>query len=336
MADLSVGYMGLKLKNPVIAGASSLTSNVDRLKELEDAGIGAVVIASLFEEQLQMESFRLEEDLRRHNEMHAEMVSLFPEIKHSGAEQHLMWVRKAKQSLGVPVIASLNAVSRETWVDYARQLASTGADGLELNFYATPSDLDRSAADIENEQIAILGEVVAAVKVPVAVKLSYFYTNPLNVVKRMDDVGVKGFVLFNRFFQPDFDVEKESNLFPHNTSNSVDSRIPLRYTGLLAGAVKADICANTGILTAQDALKLLLAGANAVQLVSTLFKNRIPFVTTVLKELEEWMGRKGYQRVDDFRGKMSARNNGDPWIYKRAQYVRLLLRADVLKGGPQG
>ncbi len=336
MADLSTAYMGLKLKNPVIAGASSLTSNIDRLKELEDAGVGAVVISSLFEEQIQMESFRLEQDLQRHNEMHAEMVTLFPEVRHSGADQHLMWVRKAKQSLRIPVIASLNAVSRETWLEYARQLESTGADGLELNFYATPSDLDRTAADIEGEQTAILKEVVAAVKVPVAVKLSYFYTNPLNVVKRMDGTGVRAFVLFNRFFQPDFDVEKETNLFPHNTSSSVDNRIPLRYAGLLAGALKADICANTGILTAQDALKLMLAGANAVQIVSTLFKNRIPVVTSILAEIEEWMGRKGYKRLEDFRGRMSARNNRDPWIYRRAQYVRLLLRADVLKGGPQG
>lgn len=328
--------MGLKLRNPVIAGASSLTSNLDRLKELEEAGIGAVVIASLFEEQLQMESLRLEEDLHRHNEMHSEMVTLFPEIKHSGPEEHLMWVRKAKQSLGIPVIASLNAVNRDAWVEYAKQLASTGVDGLELNFYATPSDLDRTGADIEGEQIGILKEVVAAVRVPLSVKLSYFYTNPLNVVKRMHEAGVKAFVLFNRFFQPDFDVEKEANLFPHNTSNSVDSRIPLRYAGLLADAIKADICANTGILSSQDALKLLLAGANAVQVVSALFKNRIPFIATMLKEIEDWMERKGYKRIDDFRGKMSFRNNSDPWIYRRAQYVRLLLRADVLKGDPTG
>jgi dihydroorotate dehydrogenase (fumarate) len=334
MADLSARYMGLRLKNPVIAGASSLTGNMDRLKELEDAGVGAVVVASLFEEQIQMESFRLEEDLHKHNEMHAEMVTLFPEVKHAGAEQHLMWVRKAKQSLGIPVIASLNAVSRETWVEYARELASTGADALELNFYATPSDLDRAAADIEAEQVSILKEVLASVKVPVSVKLSYFYTNPLNVIKRMDDAGVKGFVLFNRFFQPDFDVEKEANLFPHNTSNSVDSRIPLRYTGLLAGVLKADIAANSGILSSQDALKVLLAGASCVQIVSALFKNRVPYVATMLKEIEEWMGRKGYKRIDDFRGKMSFKNNRDPWIYKRAQYARLLLRADVLKDGP--
>lgn len=326
--------MGLKLKNPIIAGASSLTSNIDRLKEIEDAGAAAVVIASLFEEQLQMESFALEEDLHRHNEMHAEMVTLFPEVRHSGPEQHLMWVRKAKQSLGIPVIASLNAVSREAWVEYARQLASTGADGLELNFYASPSDLDRSAEDIEGEEVAILKEVVAAVKVPVSVKLSYFYTNPLNVVKRLDQAGVKAFVLFNRFFQPDFDIENESNLFPHDTSSSVDSRIPLRYTGLLAGAIKADLSANTGILSSADGIKLLLAGANTLQLVSALFKNRIAFITTMLREIEEWMGRKGYKRLDDFRGKLSFAKNRDPWIYKRAQYVRLLLRADVLKGGP--
>jgi dihydroorotate dehydrogenase (fumarate) len=336
MADLSVKYMGLQLRNPLIAGASSLTSNLDRLKELEEAGIGAVVIASLFEEQLQMESFGLEEDLHRHNEMHAEMVTLFPEVKHSGAEQHLMWCRKAKQSLKIPVIASLNAVSRETWISYAKELAATGVDGLELNFYATPTDPDRTAAQIEDEQVAILKEVAAAVKIPLSVKLSYFYTNPLNVVKRMDAAGVRAFVLFNRFFQPDFDVEKETNLFPHNTSNSVDSRIPLRYAGLLAGVVKADVCGSTGVLTSQDAIKLLLAGAGTVQVVSALFRNRISYTATLLAEIQEWMDRKGYKRIEDFCGKMSARNNRDPWIYKRAQYVRLLLRADVLRGGPTG
>jgi dihydroorotate dehydrogenase (fumarate) len=336
MADLSVKYMGLQLRNPLIAGASSLTSNMDRLKELEEAGIGAVVIASLFEEQIQMESFRFEEDLRRHSEMHAEMVNLFPEIKHSGAEQHLMWCRKAKQSLKIPVIASLNAVGRDTWVSYAQELAATGVDGLELNFYATPTDPDRTAAQIEDEQVATLEDVAAAVKIPLSVKLSYFYTNPLNVVKRMDAAGVRGFVLFNRFFQPDFDVEKETNLFPHNTSASVDSRIPLRYAGLLAGAIKADVCGSTGVLTSQDAIKLLLAGAGTVQVVSALFRNRISFVATLLGEIQEWMERKGYKRIDDFQGKMSSRNNQDPWIYKRAQYVRLLLRADVLRGGPTG
>jgi len=150
----------------------------------------------------------------------------------------------------------------------------------------------------------------------------------------MDDCGVGAFVLFNRFFQPDMDVEKESNLFPHNTSTSVDNRIPLRYTGLLAGDINADIAANTGILTSQDVIKLILAGATGVQLVSTLFKNRAPYVATLLEEVTDWMDRKGYASVDDFRGKLSYRNNPDPWVYRRAQYVRLLLRADVLKGGP--
>jgi dihydroorotate dehydrogenase (fumarate) len=281
-----------------------------------------------------MESFKLQEQLQAHNDLYAEMTTLFPEVEHAGAEPHLMWVRRAKETLGIPIIASLNAVTRETWVEFAKQLAGTGVDGLELNFYATPSDAHQSAADIENEQVETLKQIVAAVKVPVSVKLSYFYTNPLNVIKRMDDCGVGAFVLFNRFFQPDMDVEKESNLFPHNTSTSVDNRIPLRYTGLLAGDLKADIAANTGILTSQDVIKLILAGATGVQLVSTLFKNRAPYVATLLEEVTDWMDRKGYASVEDFRGKLSYRNNPDPWVYRRAQYVRLLLRADVLKGGP--
>jgi dihydroorotate dehydrogenase (fumarate) len=334
MADLKTTYMGIDLDNPIIAGASSLTSNMDRLKELEEAGVGAVVIASLFEEQIQMESFKLQEQMQAHNDLYAEMTTLFPEVEHAGAEPHLMWVRRAKETLNVPVIASLNAVTPETWVEYAKQLAETGVDGLELNFYATPSDSHQTAADIEDEQVETLKEVVAALSVPVSVKLSYFYTNPLNVVKRMDDSGVGAFVLFNRFFQPDMDVEKEANLFPHNTSSSVDNRIPLRYVGLLAGDIKADIAANTGILDSQDAIKMILAGATGVQLVSTLFRNRASYVATVGKEIEEWMDRKGYASLSDFRGKLSYRNNPDPWVYRRAQYVRLLLRADVLKGGP--
>ena len=213
MANLKTTYMGLELKNPFIAGASGYTANLDRIKQLEEAGAAAVVCASLFEEQIQYERFRLEEDLHQFDNLYAEMTDFFPRVKHAGPKEHLGWVKKAKESVGIPVIASLNAVNRNVWSEWAVQLEDTGADALECNFYATPSSFALSSQDVEAEQIEILTEVKNKVKIPVSVKLSAFYTNPLHFIKRLDDVGVRGFVLFNRLFQPDIDVEKQSNRY---------------------------------------------------------------------------------------------------------------------------
>ncbi len=246
MGSLQTRYMGITLANPIIAGASDLTSNIDSIKRIEEAGAGAVVLKSLFEEQIQLERFKLEEDLNRGSELYGEMATIFPKLQHAGAKEHLMWVKKSRAAVKIPVFASLNAVARATWVEYARQLADQGVDGLELNFFATPRDFELGGAAIEEEQMEAVREVRKALKIPVAVKLSVFYSNPLNVISRFDREGVSGFVLFNRFFQPDINTETESIAQPFNFSIQADNRLPLRFAGLLYGKVKADVCASTG------------------------------------------------------------------------------------------
>jgi dihydroorotate dehydrogenase (fumarate) len=208
-------------------------------------------------------------------------------------------------------------------------MAETGVDGLELNFYSAPSDLDRSGASIIEDQVAVVREIVDSVSIPVSAKLSPFYANPLNVVVQLEQAGASGFVLFNRFFQPDLDVEKEENAFPFHLSTPGDYGLSLRFTGLLYGHVE-NLCASRGIWTGKDVAKLILAGANCVQVVSTLFKNQISHLGTMLQELAGWMDAKGYGSVTDFGGKLSEKNNRDPWAFTRAQYARTLLNPDPI------
>jgi len=326
MAKLTTKYMGIELKNPLIVGACSLTSDLDAIKRIEDAGAGSFVIKSLFEEQVQLKSFLMEEDLHRYDEWHAEMTSIFPDLKDAGPEEHLNWVRKTKESVSIPVIASLNAVNGETWVEWAKLLEQTGVDGLELNFFATPTDFNRTAKEIEDEQVSVIKEIKKAVRIPISAKLSTFYTNPLNFIKQLDTAGVNGLVLFNRFFDPSLDVEKEKTDYPFNLSNPNDHRIALRYIGQLSGKVKASLCASHGIHASSHALEVLLAGADAFQVVSTLYRNKLSTISLILQEIGAWMDRKGYKSIEEFKGKLNAENNPDKFTYKRAQYVKLLMR----------
>jgi dihydroorotate dehydrogenase (fumarate) len=253
------------------------------------------------------------------------MSSIFPKLQHSGTKEHLMWVKKSKDAVKIPVIASLNAVSRATWVEYARQLADQGVDGIELNFFATPRDFDVGGALVEEEQLDAVREVRSALKIPLAVKLSVFYSNPLNFISRLDREGVNGFVLFNRFFQPDINADLESMTQPFNFSIQADSRLPLRFTGLMHGRIKADVCASTGIMTGKDVAKMILAGAPAVQVVTALYRNGVKSIRAMLEELTRWMDGKSYSSIDAFRGKLSAKNAQDPWAYTRTQYAKMLL-----------
>ena len=325
MGSLQTRYMGITLANPIIAGASDLTSNVDSIKRIEEAGVGALVLKSLFEEQIQLERFKLEEDLSAGSNLYGEMTSIFPKLQHAGAKEHLMWVKKSRAAVKIPIIASLNAVTRATWVEYARQLADQGVDGLELNFFATPRDFDVSGAGIEEEQLDAVREVRKALKIPVAVKLSVFYSNPLNIISRLDREGVNGFVLFNRFFQPDIDTDSETITQPFNFSTQADNRLPLRFAGLLYGKIKADVCASTGIVTGMDVVKMLLAGACAVQVVTALYRNGVKSIAAMREQIGRWMDAKSYATIDAFRGKLSAQKAGDPWAYTRAQYAKMLL-----------
>ncbi len=324
MADLKCTYLGLELKNPVIAGASALTQNMQTIKRIEEAGAGALVISSLFEEQVQLSSFMLDEALKAGDDAFAEMTSMFPKIEHAGPAEHLMWVKRAKKAVDIPVIASLNAVNAETWVEYAKKLEGTGVDALELNFYSMPLDFDKDSAAVEAEQLRILKDIKKAVKIPISVKLSSFFASPLNFIKRLDEIGVDGFVLFNRLFHPQINIESCTNDLSFDLSNPGDHRLALRFSGMLYDNITGDICASGGIHTSNEAIGVLLAGANVFQMVSTLFKNKIEYIGVVLDEIAEWMDDKDYSSIADFRGKMSKKNNDDPYAYTRAKYVKIL------------
>ncbi len=332
MTNLGCTYMGINLKNPIIAGASKLTTHIDNIKKIEEAGAGALVCASLFEEQIQLETMQLDEEISAHDNLSAEIGSFFPTVEHSGPQEHLFWLRKTKEAVGIPVIASLNAVNKDTWVEYAGLIEETGVDGIELNFYYTPKDAEKTSTNIEEAQIEILKAVKAKVKIPVAVKLSYFYSNPINVIKQMDAIGVDALILFNKLFESDIDIESEKHTTPFNLSSSGDSRLLNRFIGLLYGNVKSTLIGNTGILDGKDVIKAILSGASAVQVVSTLYKNKIPYIATMLKDMETWMEKKEYKSLSDFQGKLSSKNIQDPFVYRRAQYVDLILRSGELLG----
>jgi len=325
MANLSTRFMGLTLENPIIAGASDLTSNMDSIKRIEQAGAGALVLKSLFEEQVQLERYKLEEDTHAGENLYAEMTSLFPKLEHAGPKEHLMWVRKAKEAVRVPVIASLNAVNPKTWVEYARHLADQGVDALELNFFATPRDFQTTSSQVEEEQLDAVRAIRQSVSIPLAVKLSMFYSNPLHFISQLDKEKVNGLVLFNRLFQPDINADSETMALPFNFSTQADNRLPLRFAGLLHGKVKADVCASTGIMTGRDVVKMILAGAVTVQVVTSLYRNGVKSLAVMREELDRWMESKSYASLDSFRGKLSAQNSEDPWAYTRAQYAKMLL-----------
>ncbi len=332
MAELKTHYMGIELKNPIIIGASNFVTEIENLKKIEKAGAAAVVYKSLFEEQVQLENLEMDERKSEYSERSAEMINLYP-LTISGTpdiNEHLLALKKAKESVSIPVFASINAVIQETWVEYAKKIEETGVDGLELNFYTIP---EKTGSDnIEERQVRILKDVLAAVSIPVSVKLSSFYTNPLKHISNLENAGANAFVLFNRLFQPDIDINTEEHHFPYSLSNSEDNRLPLRFAGLLYGNTEASICTNTGIMNGSDVIKMILAGANCVQVVSTVYLNQIEVVTTMLREINKWMDSKGYNTIESFRGKLSKKNSENKLPYHRAQYMDFMMTtSQILK-----
>jgi len=330
MANLTTNYMGIKLKNPIVMGASNMACNTDQMRKAEEAGVAAIVYKSLFEEQVQLESLQLEEDLHEYDFRTAEMEKLFPKIEHAGPEEHLVELRKLKESVSIPVIASLNALYNPTWVEYAQLIEQTGVDGIEINLYRAPVATDAGAKNIEEHQINILKEIKTSVKVPVSIKLSPFYTNPLNFVSKLDKAGANAFVLFNRFFQPDINIDTEEFYFPWELTRKGDYQVTLRYIGLLYKQVSASLVANRGVRTGADVIKMILAGADAVQVVSAFYEEGVGHATHILSDIEKWMGRKGYTSLNDFKGKLSKLNLHDEYAYKRAQYVDILKNSEEI------
>jgi dihydroorotate dehydrogenase (fumarate) len=329
MKNLKTKYMGIDINSPIIIGASNLVTNLDKIKKAEELGAGAIVYKSLFEEQIQLEYLELDERLTEFNDINAEMLTIHPNIKFAGPDEHLLNIRKAKENLSIPLIASLNAINGNTWIKYAKLLAETGVDGIELNFYQTPSDFNKDSKEIEDEQINIVKQIKQNISIPVSVKLSPDYSNILNFIKKLDLAGVDAFVLFNSFFQPDIDIVNEKHIKSFNLSNEGDYKKSLRYAGLLFENIKGDICSSHGIFTGEDVIKLILSGSSCVQIVSTLYKNGLTQIDKIKKELENWMEIKNYNSIDEFRGKLSKNKlKSNPFVYKRAQYADLLINSE--------
>ncbi len=330
MINLATNYMGLELKNPIIAGASSMSADLNMLIRLEKAGAAAVVYKTLFEEQINLESAQFDDQLEAMGGLHAEMTSLYPKLRHAGPEAHLVNLRKAKDALGIPVIASLNCLYDNTWIEYARLIEKTGVDGIELNFYFVPGDFEADGRSMEEVHLDLVRNLKSKITIPISVKLSSFYSNPLNFISRLDKAGANSIVVFNRMFEPEINIQELKHAAPFYLSHEGDYRLVLRYAGLLYGNLKAQVCANTGIYQGSDVIKMLLAGADAVQVVSTLYKNKPEHIATMLSDIETWMESKKYSSISDFKGKLSKHEIKDPFIYKRGQYIDLLLGSDQL------
>jgi len=328
MTNLTTSYMGIELKNPIIVGASELVSTPTNLNLLEEAGAAAVVYKSLYEEQLMLEAGQLKDDIEEYEDRNAEMISLFPHHDHAGATEHLIQLREARKRLHIPLFASINAINIDTWVDFAQQIEKTGVDGLELNFYSVPSSFIQTGADIEKYQLEALKAVKAAVKIPVAVKLSPNYANPLYFIKQLDEAGADAVILFNRFYQPEIDINTEEHIAKFNLSANDENRQAIRFAGLLYGNINSSIIGNSGIHTGDDVIKLLLAGADATQVVSTLYRHKIPYLSQMLMDISVWMKAHNYESINDFKGKLSNKTLKDPFVYRRGQYIDLLLRSN--------
>ncbi|MBK1986258.1 dihydroorotate dehydrogenase-like protein [Sphaerospermopsis aphanizomenoides BCCUSP55] len=324
--NITTTYLGLELKSPLVPSASPLSQEVDNIKLMEDAGAGAVVMHSLFEEQLTLEKYELHHHLTYGTESFPEALTYFPEPTtfRVGPEEYLEHIRKAKEQVEIPIIASLNGCSVGGWTNYATMMEQAGASALELNIYYVPTDLDLTSHEIENTYIDILTRVKAAVTIPVAVKLSPYFTNTANMAKRLDQAGANGLVLFNRFYQPDINLE-HLEVEPHVLlSTPQDIRLPLRWIAILYGHIQGSLAATSGIHNAHDVIKMLMVGANATMLCSVLLRHGIDHIRCLEKDLREWMLNHEYESVKQMQGSMSQLNCPDPSAFERAQYMKAL------------
>lgn len=323
--DLSTTYLGLKLRSPLVpSAAQALTESVDNLKRMEDAGAAAVVMHSLFEEQLSLERRELFESLTQGTESFAEALTYFPEMEefHAGPELYLEHLQKVKAAVKIPIIASLNGSTPGGWVEYARKMELAGADAIELNIYWIPTDPSLSSIRIEDTYVEILRSVKEQVDIPVAVKLSPFFTNFANMARRLEVAGADGLTLFNRFYQPDLDLEQLEVTPNILLSTPMAMRVPLRWIAFLRGQLRLSLAATSGIHRATDALKMLMAGADVTMLCSALLRHGIKHLTTVENDLKAWMEKHEYESVNQLRGSMSQKNCPDPAAFERAQYMR--------------
>ncbi len=324
--DLRTDYMGLNLTSPLVVSACSLSEEVDNIVQMEDAGAGAVVLFSLFEEQIRQEAAWNESILESTSGFFAEANGYFPDLEdyHVGPENYLEVIRQAKERVGIPVIASLNGITNEGWIDYARLMEQAGADGIEINVFYVPADLRHTGPEVEQIYIDILRHVKNSVGIPVAIKLNPYFSAMGDMAKRLEGAGADALVLFNRFYQPDFDIEHLKIVPSLEYSSNVEIRLPLLWISLLYGRTTASLAATTGVHGANEAIKYLLAGADVAMTASALYKNGIPFLRTMTQGLTQWMDRMQLHAVKDFKGLLSQQLIADPTAFDRANYIKIL------------
>ena len=326
MSDLSTTYLGLNLKNPLVASASPISRHVDKARKLEDAGISAIVMYSLFEEQIIHESLELDHFLTRGTDSYAEAMSYLPDggMYSVGPEKYLNQLSGLKKALKIPVIGSLNGVSKGGWTKYAKQIQEAGADALELNLYFIPTDINLTGQELEKAQVELVAEVKSAISIPLAVKLSPFVTALPNFVRKIVDTGANGLVLFNRFYQPDFDLDELEIVHSLDLSTSADLRMPLRWVSILYGKVNTDFALTSGVHTASDVLKSMMAGAKVAMMASNLLQNGEQVIPSMLSELEAWMKEREYISIKQMQGSMSQKSVKEPAAFERANYMKVL------------
>jgi dihydroorotate dehydrogenase (fumarate) len=326
MSDLSTSYLGLSLKNPLVVSPSPLCEDLGAIRKMEDAGASAVVLHSLFEEQLTIDSQDLDRFLTSGTESFAEALSYFPDMGQFklGPEAYLEHIQKAKKAVKIPIIGSLNGVSTGGWVSFAKKIEQAGADALELNVYYIATDPDMSGAQVEQMYADLVRDVRASLKIPIAVKLGPYFSSMASVARRLDQAGANGLVLFNRFYQPDFDLEKLEVTPNLNLSRSEELRLRLCWVAVLSGRIKADMAITGGVHTAEDVIKSMMVGAKVAMMTSALLKNGIEHLKTVREGIAAWMEKHEYASIRQMQGSMSQKSVAEPAAFVRANYMKVL------------
>ncbi len=328
MHNLETSYLGLKLRSPIVVSACPLSERIGNIVQMEDAGAGAVVLFSLFEEQIRQESRDYDLIMGATTNTFPEAQNYFPDMEayRVGTASYLEIIRQAKERVDIPIIASLNGITPEGWIEYGQQMEQAGADAIEINVFFIPADIYRTAADVEKLYLDIVLQLKHHVNIPIAIKLNPYFSSMANMAFRLEEIGVDGLVLFNRFYQPDFDIETLKVVSSLEYSSASEIRLPLLWIAALYGRIYCSLAATSGVQSAREVIKYLLAGANIAMTASGLYKYGIGYLNTMHQELREWMARHQFESVDQFRGVMSQRNVSDPTAYERANYIRILER----------
>jgi dihydroorotate dehydrogenase (fumarate) len=322
MVDLKTNYLGLSLKNPLIIGSSGLTDSAEKIKKLEENGAAAVVLKSIFEEEITLEYEKVvaEESSKRYKDEFLDYLDY--RIKEENISKYVELISAAKKAVDIPIIASVNCSSKHEWTNFAKEIEAAGADALEVNLFILPSNLEKTPEENEKLYFEIVEKLKEKIKIPVALKISYYFSNLALMIKKLSESGIEGLVLFNRFYSPDFDINNMNLTSSNVLSQPEELAISLRWIAIMSGRVSCDLAASTGVHSGEAVIKQLLAGANAVQIVSTVYNNGPEKIQNILKDIKKWMIAQNFTTIDDFRGKMSQSSSGNPSVYERVQFMK--------------